>query len=407
MSNFTERAATVEKSLVSRRAAGLPESSTVRIADLAARMRRAGEDVLDVSAGRASEATEQQICEVAAAAMFTGRTHQTPARGAPDYLDAVAEKLRRENDLRVDRENGVMATLGCKNGLTLALLSILDPGAEVIVEDPCFVSYGPTITLAGGRPVPVPLRPEARWTWTPEDLDRAITRETRAIILCSPGNPTGTVHTEADLAVIAEKGIEHDLIVIADEIYEALAWGGRVHTPMASLPGMAERTIGLMGMTKSFAMGGWRIGYAYGPAEIIERMTMMQQHLMTCASSIAQAGGACALSAQMTEHMKQNVWPNWERRCASVRSAFNAMPNISVGEIEGGYYAWTDISQTGLTSDEFSTRLLKEQKVATVPGITFGPSCDDYVRITCVKSDEDNEKLIDRVGAFCASLNNA
>ncbi|MCG8441825.1 MAG: aminotransferase class I/II-fold pyridoxal phosphate-dependent enzyme [Caulobacterales bacterium] len=396
--------APASRAMVAGRAAGLPQSSTVRIADLAARLRRAGEAVIDLSAGRAAEATAPAICRAAAEAMTAGDTHQTPARGAPAYLAAVADKLRRENDLEVDPDREVMATLGCKNGLTLALMAALDPGDEVIVEDPCFVSYGPTITLAGGTAKAAPLRRAERWTWDAAALEAAVTPRTKAILFCSPGNPTGTVHARQDLQAIADIAIRHDLLVIADEIYEALAWGGRRHLPIRALPGMAERTIGLMGMTKSYAMGGWRIGYAYAPAPLIERMTMVQQHLMTCASSIGQAAGARALSAEVTGDLRHGVWRDWEARCERFCRALDAMPGLSVAPPEGGYYAWADISGAGLGSEAFATRLLEEAKIAAVPGETFGPSCDDFVRLTCVKSWSDVEEASGRIDRFCRSL---
>lgn len=240
---------------VSQRSLELPVSSTVSLADQASQMRAQGEPVIDLSAGRAVEATDTEIGSAGSAAIDQGATHQTPARGLPTYLQAVAEKLSRENKLTYSPETEILATLGCKNGLLLALMSILDPGDEVVVEDPCFVSYGPTISLCGGKAVVAKTDPANRWTWTRETLERAVTPKTRAILFCSPGNPTGTVHTEANLSIIAEVASRHDLIVIADEIYEAVTWGGRRHKPIASLPGMRTRTIGLMGMTKSYAMG--------------------------------------------------------------------------------------------------------------------------------------------------------
>jgi len=387
-------------SRISTRAANLPQSATIRIADLASARRARGETVIDLSAGRASEATDPEICEEAIAALRDGDTHQTPARGTPAFLAAIADKLARENGLTRNPDTELIATMGCKNGLTLALLSLLDPGDEVIVEDPCFVSYQPTIALCGGVAVSIPTRPTDGWLWRAEDLEAAITPRTKAILYCSPGNPTGVVHTDRDLDVLAAAAVRHNLVVIADEIYEAVTWDGRRHKPIALHSDMADRTIGLMGMTKSYSMGGWRIGYAYAPAPICERMVMVQQHLMTCASSIAQRAGAVALSEPVTRRLSTTVWRDWEARVTFLSDALNAIPELSCTRPKAGFYAWTDISGTGLDSEAFALRLLEEERITVVPGGAFGASTDSYVRATCVKSWDDISEAAKRITDF-------
>ena len=181
--------------------------------------------------------------------MLSGDTHQTMAQGTQDYRKKVVKKLKRDNGITADPDKNIIATLGCKNGLTLSLLSLIDPGDEVIVEDPCFVSYNATIVVAGGIPVPVPLHESNNFRWTKEQLESAITSKTKAIILCSPHNPTGTVHTHEDLDLIAEIAIKNDIWVITDEIYERITLGEHKHTCIATRPEMAERTITLMGFT--------------------------------------------------------------------------------------------------------------------------------------------------------------
>ena len=381
----------------------IPESSTVRIADIASMLKRRGESVIDFSAGRAAESTPSFICEAATRAMEAGHTHQTQARGIPMYLDACAGKLARDNGLAMDAETEVIATAGCKEGLLLALFAVVDPGDEVIVEDPCFVSYRPEIELCGGRAVPVPLRAGNNNRWARRDLAAAVTPRTRAILMCSPNNPLGVVHTHDDLEVLQRIAIENDLIVIADEIYDAAVWGGRKHLPIARLPGMRERTIGLMGMTKSYSMGGWRIGYAYADAGVIEKMIVVQQHIMTCASSIGQHAGIAALSEQGNALM-QPIWEDWEQRCMRVADGINEIPGLSTIRPEGAFYAWVDISHTGLSSMQFASRLLEHQKVAVVPGDSFGTRTDDYIRMTCVRSADDIEEGLRRISAFVGSL---
>ena len=381
----------------------IPESSTVRIADVASMLKRRGENVIDFSAGRAAESTPSFICEAAIQAMESGYTHQTPARGIPAYLDACAGKLARDNGLAMDAETEVIATAGCKEGLLLALFAVVDPGDEVIVEDPCFVSYQPEIALCGGTAVSVPLHAANDNRWTHRDLAAAVTPRTRAILMCSPNNPLGVVHTRDDLEVLRRIAIENDLIVIVDEIYDAAVWGGRKHLPIAGLPGMRERTIGLMGMTKSYSMGGWRIGYAYAHAGVIAKMIVVQQHIMTCASSIGQHAGIAALSEQGIALM-QPIWEDWEQRCMHVADSVNEIPGLSTVRPEGTFYVWVDISRTGLSSMQFASRLLEHHKVAVVPGDGFGTQTDNYIRITCVRSPDDIEEGLRRLSAFVRSL---
>ncbi len=388
---------------LAKRAAGLPQSSTVAIADLAAALRRQDTAVVDFSAGRAAEASPDSVCRAAAEAMARGETHQTPARGRTDYLQAVAAKLSRDNGLELAADRHVIATLGCKQGLVLALFSCLDPGDEVIIEDPCFVSYEPTIRLAGGVPVRVPLRPQNHYRWSAGDLAAAVSDKTKAMLFCSPHNPTGTVHSGRDLQIIADFAISHDLVVIADEIYEAVAWGGRKHIPLAGLPGMQSRTIGLMGLTKTYSMGGWRIGYAYSSQPIIDTMVVLQQHLMTCAGSFTQAGAAAALSASQTEAMAP-LWQDWQERCHYLTTALNDIPALRAAMPEGGFYAWVDIADTGLDSMAFSQRLLSDRHVAVVPGRAFGEASDRYVRATCVRSWDELREGVRRIGEFAAAL---
>lgn len=402
-----EKVSAVSTSSIGRlsdRASSIPESSTVRIADLALRLRAAGESVADLSAGRASEATDPEICAAATRAMASGHTHQTPARGLVEFREAVAEKLERRNGLQRNPYTEIMATLGCKNGLLLSLLAILDADDEVLIEDPCFVSYAPTITLCGGVPVPVSVDPAEGWRLRAEDLEQAVTSRTKVIILCSPGNPTGAVHTAEDLTEIAQVAKKHNIFVISDEIYEAVTWGGRQHVPIASLAGMRDLVIGLMGMTKSYSMGGWRTGYAYGPADVIERMVMVQQHIMTCASSLGQHAGIVALSAEVTQRLAETTWLEWERRCNVASAALNDINGLSVAPPEGGFYAWIDISETGIGSEAFSVDLLQRYKVAVVPGNSFGASTDHFVRATCVRSEEELSEGIRRIADFVGRL---
>ncbi|MGH9944260.1 MAG: pyridoxal phosphate-dependent aminotransferase [Pyrinomonadaceae bacterium] len=381
---------------LSQRVRETPASATVLIADIAAGLRRQGLDVIDFSAGRASEPTPAYISRAASQAMLAGDTHQTMAQGKPDFRAACARKLARENGISLDPDENIIATLGCKQGLTLALLATINPGDEVIIEDPCFVSYAPTIRFCGGTPVAVPLRREHGFRWDRDELEAAVTKRTRAVLFCSPHNPTGIVHTAADLDVIAGVAGRHDLFVIADEIYERVTWGGRRHTSISTLTDLRERVIGLMGLTKSFAMGGWRIGFAYAPTRVIEAMVTVQQHLMTCAGAFAQTGAGVALrDAPPTE--VTSLWGDWERRCRFVTAELNRIPGVSCEMPEGGFYAWIDVSGIGEKSEALAERLLREHHVALVPGTAFGAHGEGFLRMTCVKSWDDLHAGLERL----------
>ena len=360
-------------------------SAPVRLADLASQRRAAGQTVYDFSAGRADEATPAYINAAAIEAMNHGHTHQTMAQGTPAYRAACAHKLARDNGIIADPDRNIIATMGCKQGLLMTLLATLEPGDEVIVEDPCFVSYQPEIAFAGGRPVAVPLRAENRFRWTPDDLAAALTPRTKAILFCNPHNPTGVVHTHDDLHVIADFALAHNLIVISDEIYEAVAWGGRTHLSITTLPGMAERTFTLMGTTKGFAMGGWRIGFVHAAERYIPAMVVLTQHLQTSASSITQAGATVAFGqAPGPELLAMRA--AWEERCAWVTGQLDALPGITCAMPEGGFYAWIDVRARGERSLTIAEDLLRDHGVVLVPGSAFGVNGEGWLRMTGVKS---------------------
>jgi aspartate/methionine/tyrosine aminotransferase len=368
-------------------------SATVRMADLAAGLRERGISVIDLSAGRSAEPTPPYVVDAAVHALRGGQTHQTVASGTTEFRRACAAKLARENGLEADPDREILATMGVKQGIGLSLLATLNPGDEVIVEDPCFVSYGPLIRIAGGTPVPVALRAENGFRWTRADLEARLTGRTRALLLNSPQNPTGTVHTAHDLDLVASIAREHDLLVISDEVYERVTWGGRRHVSLASRPGARERTVTVMSLTKSFAMGGWRIGFVLAPPQIRDAMVTLQQHLITCPNSFVQAGAAEALS-QPPRAVVVELWREWERRCEYLTGALNAMPGVRCEMPEGGFYAWVDISRLGRPSAEVAETLLHEHHLAVVPGSAFGATGEGYLRLTCVRSWAELEAAV-------------
>ena len=381
--------------LLSVRHPPIDSSPTIRIADLESEKKASGLDVVDFSAGRAIEHTPAYIVEAATSALNSGDTHQTMARGKLEFRKACAIKLARENGISADPNTEVIATLGCKQGLFLALMATLNSGDEVVVEDPGFVSYSPEIRYCGGIPVPVPMR------WTKQDLEKKVTSRTRAILLCSPHNPTGIVHSREELSDIASVAEKNNLLVYADETYERTTWENNKHISIASLPGMRERTVTLMGLTKSFSMGGWRIGFNFASEPIIEAMLIVQQHLVTCATSFVQAGATAAYAQEPPKDLK-TLWHDWEKRCRHASTIINNIPSISCAMPEGGFYAWVDVSELGEPSSVLSTRLLQNDLVAVVPGTAFGSSGEGFIRITCVRPWDELDKGLSRLkSALC------
>lgn len=388
--------ATLLRSPVSARLLAWQDSATVRIADSVATLRNRGVPVLDFSAGRPVEHTPDFIAQAAAKALLGGDTHQTMARGRPEYREACARKLLRDNGISADPESQVIATMGVKHGMLMALLATLDPGDEVIVEDPAFVSYEPLIRICGGVARPVPLFAKDGYRWKSHALRKAVGSRTRAILFCSPHNPAGTVHTVEDLATIADVARESDLTVIADETYERLVWGGRRHISIATLPGMMQRTISLYGLTKAFSMGGWRVGFACASEPIISAMVKLQQHLNTCVGSFAQTGAIAALRDGPHPAVSA-LWRDWEARCDFAADALAQVPGITCSRPEGGFYAWVSFADGRVSSRRVAEALLERYQMALVPGESFGAQGEGCLRLTCVRSWDDLREGIARL----------
>lgn len=364
------------------------------ISDAAAQRRSAGGDVIDLAAARAPEPTPDYILQAVRRAMNAGDTHQTAARGTAAFRLACAEKLERDNQLSVDPDAQVLATMGVKQGMALALHALVDPGREVLFENPAFVSYAPSIEMAAARPGALQLDPRAHHQFG--DLAGAIGPDTAAIIINNPHNPTGTVRSEAELEAIAKVARDRDLWVISDEVYERVTWGGRKHHCIAALPGMAERTVTLMSLTKAYAMGGWRIGFATGPKEVVDLMTKLQGHAATCASSVAQAAAAVALARPPGESL-QGLWRVWEDRCAELAESLDAIDGLSCRAPEGGFFVWLDIRETGQSSAAAAQMLLREFGVAVIPGDAFGSMGEGFLRVTAVKDDASLAHACERI----------
>ncbi|ADJ26328.1 aminotransferase class I and II [Dehalogenimonas lykanthroporepellens BL-DC-9] len=358
------------------------------------------EGAISLGVGEPDYATPWHIREAAIFALEHGRTMYTSNSGTPELRREIARYLAATHELEYDWKSELLVTVGVSEGLDLAARAVLDPGDEVIIPDPCYVSYSAAITLAGGVPVPVPTYEAQSFELNPNDVARYITPKTKAILLGYPANPTGAVMPNDKLAEIAILAERHNLIVISDEIYNRLTYGINVAS-FASMPGMKDRTILLNGVSKCYSMTGWRIGYAAGPAEIIAGMTKIHQYSMLCASSMGQAAAIEAL--KNGEEDIQNMVEDYNRRRMVMVSGFNSL-GLSCFEPKGAFYAFPSVKSTGLSSDDFAEKLLKEEKVAAVPGTAFGQQGEGYLRCCYATSLSQIEEALERIGRFLKRL---
>ncbi|KTB47501.1 aminotransferase class I/II-fold pyridoxal phosphate-dependent enzyme [Dehalogenimonas alkenigignens] len=385
-----------DRSLTSRRVKAIKPSGIRKFFDLLAGM----EGAISLGVGEPDFATPWHIREAAIYALEHGRTMYTSNSGTPELRREIASYLSRTHNLDYDPLSEVVVTVGVSEALDLAARAILDPGDEVLLPDPCYVSYPSCVTLAGGVPVPVPTYESQSFELNPTDVARAITPRTRAILLGYPANPTGAVMPADKLAEIAILAERYNLIVISDEIYNRLTYGVTVPS-FASLPGMKERTVVLNGVSKCYSMTGWRIGYAAGPKEIVAGMTKIHQYTMLCASSMGQAAAVEAL--KNGEDDITAMVDDYNRRRMVMVSGFNSL-GLSCFDPRGAFYAFPSVKSTGLSSDEFAERLLKEEKVAVVPGTAFGEQGEGYLRCCYATAMSQIEEALERIQRFLNRL---
>jgi aspartate/methionine/tyrosine aminotransferase len=334
--------------------------------------------------------------------MDSGRVHYTHNQGVIELRQAIARKLAEDNGLVVDPEQGIMVTAGSCEAVGVAVLGYVNPGDEVLIPSPAWTNYVAVTHLAGGIPVEVPSRPEEGFLPNPDALRRRVNARTRLLILNSPNNPTGVVYPEPVLRGIAEVAESAGLIVISDEIYERILYGGTPHVPFAGLPGMGERTLTINGLSKTFSMTGWRIGYLAGPPALIQPLVRIHQNLVASACSFVQWGAAEALGgpgdciAQMVAEYRIRRDLVWE--------TLSAVSGVRLVRPEGAFYAFPGLSRPGLSAEELAHRLLEEAHVAVVPGGVFGPGGDGHVRLSFCCATADVKEGTARMAAFLGQL---
>ena len=357
-------------------------------------------DAISLGVGEPDFDTPWYIREEGIYSLEQGRTFYTSNAGLKELKEEIALYLNRRQGLTYDPNHEIMVTVGGSEGIDVALRAILNPGEEVILPEPCYVSYLPCITLADGVPVRINLKEENQFKLTKEELLDAITDKTKAVILAFPNNPTGAVMTREDLEPIVEVILEKDLIVLTDEIYSELTYGTE-HVSIASFPGMKERTILINGFSKAYAMTGWRLGYACAPALIMEQKIKIHQFAIMCAPTTSQYAAVEALKNGDPDIEEMRTAYNQRRRF--LMNAFREM-ELECFEPYGAFYVFPCIKEFGMTSEEFATRFLEEEKVAAVPGTAFGDSGEGYLRISYAYSLEKLKTAIGRLEHFVEKL---
>ncbi len=377
---------------VSQTISNMPPSGIRRYFDIVATM----DDVVTLGIGEPNFVTPEHIMDAGIASLRRGETGYTANSGTIELRRAISDYIMRLYGVRYEAKDQILVTVGVSEAFFLALRAILDPGDEVLVVQPCFVANTAAVEIAGGVPVTVDTWVEDEFQVTGAALEAKVTARTKAILISYPNNPTGAVLSRERLLEIAAVAEKHDLVVVSDEIYERLVYGVE-HTCFSSLPGMFDRTILLSGMSKTFAMTGWRIGYACAPAPLMEAMHKLHQYLIMSAPTMGQAAALEALAhgEEDVESMRQA----YDRRRQKLVGGFNAL-GLTCFEPRGAFYAFPLIAATGLSDVEFCDRLLYEERVAVVPGSAFGQSGTGFVRASYTNSDENIDKALERLTRF-------
>lgn len=380
------------KTFVSRRVQSILPSGIRRFFDIAATMK----DVISLGIGEPDFDTPEPIVQAGIAALQRGATHYTSNSGILALREAVAANLARLYDVTYDPQQEILITVGVSEALFLAMSALLDPGDEVVLAEPCFVAYEPSIKMVGATPVAVPTTPETNFQITAEALEQAVTERTKVLFLASPNNPTGSVLDREHLTAIADLVRRHNLLVISDEIYDRLVYDTE-HVCFASLPGMQARTVVLQGFSKSYAMTGWRVGYAAAPEALASEMRKVHQYLIMSAPTVSQWAALKAL--EVGEPFVQAMHAEYDRRRRLIVQGLNDL-GLACTEPFGAFYAFPCVQKTGMDDNEFAELLLQEEHVAVIPGRAFGASGEGFVRMSYATAYEKIEMALEHIARF-------
>jgi aminotransferase len=380
------------RDFIAERVATLKPSGIRKFFDIVATM----DDVISLGIGEPDFTTPEPILKAGIQAIQSGETHYTSNAGIYELREAISDLLEEKYQVKYDPVDEIVVSVGVSEALYLALTAVINPGEEIIIPTPCFVSYQAEVILAGGVPIEVPGTMENGFQPEPELIEEAVTPRTKAIFIGFPNNPTGAVATKENLQAIARIAEDHDLLVISDEIYDSLVYGVE-HVCFASLPGMKERTITLGGFSKSYAMTGWRVGYAAAPASILQGLVRIHQYTVMSAPTMSQLAALAAVQqgAEHAEEMRQK----YDRRRQLIVSGLNEI-GLETFLPQGAFYAFPRITSTGLDDETFAQRLLEEEKVAVVPGSAFGAGGAGFVRCSYATKYEQIERALERMETF-------
>ncbi len=358
-------------------------------------------EAISLGVGEPDFDTPWHIREEGIYSLEKGKTFYTSNSGLLELREEICKWYKRKYNVDYDYKKEALITVGGSEGIDLAFRAMLDPGDEVIIPEPCYVSYVPCVELAGGVPVTIALKNENQFRLTPEELLGAITDKTKILILAYPSNPTGAIMTKEDLEPIAKICQEKDIFVISDEIYSELTYGEAQHCTIGSLPGMKERTIIINGFSKAYAMTGWRLGYALAPKVIAEQMTKVHQFAIMCAPTTSQYAAISAIKEGDKDIERMRT--SYDQRRHFLMKTFEEM-GLPCFEPLGAFYMFPCIKEFGMTSDEFATRLLQEEELAVVPGTAFGDCGEGFLRISYAYSIDELREAMKRLGNFIGRL---
>lgn len=381
------------RNFLAKRVVDMPPSGIRKFFDVVSEM----PDAISLGVGEPDFDTPWHIRDEAIKAIKAGKTFYTANAGIKELREAICDYTLRRIGVRYDPLSECIVSVGGSEAIDLAFRATLEPGDEVIIPQPCFVSYEPCVVMAGGTPVTIALKEADEFRLRPEQLEAAITPKTKALFISYPNNPTGAIMERADLEKIAEVVKRHDLLVVSDEIYGELTYSGEAHFSIAALPGMKERTILINGFSKAFAMTGWRLGYALAPAEIMEQLVKLHQYEIMSAPTISQYAAIRAMTDG--EHDVATMRESYDQRRRFLMKKLKDL-DIPCFEPKGAFYIFPNISQFGMTSEKFATELLKKEKVAVVPGSAFGKCGEGFLRISYAYSIDELREAFGRLENF-------
>ncbi|WP_455278229.1 pyridoxal phosphate-dependent aminotransferase [[Eubacterium] cellulosolvens] len=381
---------------LSERSIRLKPSAFAEFFAEAVELQRSGEDVIHLHVGEPDARTPKHIIEAAKMAMEEGFTHYTPPGGLFELREAISKKLKNDNDIDSNPSDEICVLSGGYNALYCAFQALIDPGDEVLIPEPCLPQYWGDVALAGGVVTPVRLMEDQQFKPDLKDLKSKINKKTKMVLLNSPQNPTGSILTEEDMNSIAQIVESNDLFVISDEVYEKFLYGDFTHTSFASIPGMKERTLTINSFSKTYAMTGWRVGYAAGNSELIGKIRALSEHTGWSPNSIAQKAAIAALKGP--QDCVREMVDEFKKRRSIITSGLNNIDGFLCTPPKGAFYAFPNTEKIKESSMELAQLILRKAKVAVVPGIAFGPQGEGKIRFSFANSKENIKEALERIG---------